>query len=246
MYLPAGTYRLYAAHSVDRYLGANVELFDNVTVKGAGPAATIVVADLDWASAFGAFRRSNVSVQDLTMTAGASQQDGVKFGVCTGALVQNVVVHDIYIGVALYSCTDPIARNVKAYNCQVRRHLDRARRDLGTEPSTGGLIEDCEAWGNNFTSFRVAGKPPRQQRATGVTLRRCYSHTDGSVGFLFTYAGSVTVESCTSTNTGDNGLLLGGVVGATITGSTEPFVSTAINDPSMFAEYGASSGIVVR
>jgi hypothetical protein len=245
VYLPAGTYRLYAARSVDPDLGANVELFNNITVKGAGPAATIVVADHDWASAFGAIRRSNVSVQDLTMTAGASQQDGVKFGVCTGALVQNVVVHNMYIGVALYSSPDAVARNIKAYDCW-NAGIAIGQGATWAEPSTGGLIEDCEAWGSNVISFRVSGKVSSQQRATGVTLRRCYSHTAGSIAFLFTYAGSITVENCTSTNTGYNGILLGGVIDVTLTGSTAPFVSTSSNNPSMYADYGASSNIVVQ
>ncbi len=117
VYLPAGTYRLYAARTVDPDLAANVELYDKVTVKGAGPGSTIVVADRDFASAFGAVRRSNVTVQDLTLTAGASQQDGVKMGVCTSPVVQNVVAHNIYIGIALYSCTNPVARGCKEYDC---------------------------------------------------------------------------------------------------------------------------------
>ena len=245
VYLPAGTYRLYTARTVDADLGANVELFDNITVKGAGPASTVVVADRDYASAFGAIRRSNVTVQDLTLTAGASQQDGIKFGVCSSPVVQNVVAHDMYIGIALYSSTNPIVRNSKVYNCS-GAGVWIGQGETWAELSVGGLIEDCEAWGTSYTSFRVAGNIYSQKRATGVTLRRCYSHNSGTQNFLFTYSGTLTVDSCTSTTTGSSGIRFTGVTGGTVTGSTAPFVSTASNDPNMYATYGASSSIVVQ
>jgi hypothetical protein len=247
VYLPAGTYRLYAARSLDGDLGANIELFDNVTVKGAGPSSTTVVADHDWASAFGALRRANPSVQDMTIKAGASQQDGVKFGVCTTPLVQDVVVHDIYIGIALYSCTDGVVRNCKAYNCiNNGTGIWIGQGETWSELSMGGLIEDCEAWGSTFISFRVAGNASSAKRATGVTLRRCYSHNTGTQDFLFTYSGTLTLDSCTSGATGYSGIRFAGVTGATLSGSTAPFVTTNSNDPSAYAVYGGSTNILVQ
>ena len=245
VYLPAGTYRLYAARSVDADLGANLELFDGVTVKGAGPASTVVVADRDFASAFGAIRRNNLGVRDLTLTAGASKQDGVKFGVCTGAVIQNVVAHDIYIGIALYSCTNGIVRGCKVYNCS-GAGIWIGQGETWTELSVGGLMEDCEGWGTSFTAFRVAGNVSAARRATGVTLRRCYSHNSGTQNFLFTYAASVTVDDCTSSTAGSGGIRFTGVTGGNVVGSTTPFVSTSSNDPSMYAVYGASSNILVQ
>ena len=245
VYLPAGTYRLYAARTLDPDLGANIELFDNVTIKGAGTGSTVVVADRDFASAFGAMRRNNVGVQDLTVTAGASQQDGVKFGVSTGVLIQNVVAHDIYIGIALYSCIDGIVRNCKVYNCG-GAGIWIGQGETWAELSVGGLIEDCEGWGTSFTTIRVAGNVSAAKRTTGVTLRRCYSHNSGTQNFLFTYAGGLTVESCTSSTPGSGGIRFTGVAGGTVSGSTAPFVSTASNDPGMYATYGASSNILVQ
>jgi hypothetical protein len=246
VYLPAGTYRLFTGRTLDPDLGANIELYDNITVKGAGPASTTVVATCDWASAFGAMRRTNVRVQDLTVTAKGSQQDGVKFGICTDAYVGNVVAHDIYIGVAYYSCIGGVVKDSKFYDCW-GSGVWIGQAEIWTEPTKGGLIEDCEGWGSNFTSFRVAGKVAMQARATGVTVRRCYSHTDGAnVGFLFSYVGSVKVEDSTSTGDSYHGVRFAGVAGATVTGSTAPFVSTLSNDPNMYASYGASSGVVLQ
>jgi hypothetical protein len=245
VYLPAGAYRLYAARGIDPDLGANIELFDDVTVTGAGPSATTIVAARDWASAFGAIRRTNVGVRDLTITSAGSEQDGIKFGVVTGALVENVVAHDIYIGVAMYSCTNPVVRNVKTYGCDTGVWIGQG--ETWPELSVGGLVEDCEGWGSNRVSFRVAGKYSAEQRATGVVLRRNYSHTDGRQDFLFTYAGSVTLEDCRTDVTGIHGIHICGVAGATLTRSTAPFVSTEQNDPYLFANYGgASSDIVMQ
>ena len=246
VYLPAGTYRLYTARTVDADLGANVELFDNITVKGAGPASTTIVADRDFASAFGAIRKSNVSVQDLTITAGASQQDGIKLGVCNAPLVQNVVVHDIYIGIALYSSANGIVRGCKAYNCS-GAGVWIGQGETWAELSVGGLIEDCEGWGTSQPSFRVAGNVTSQKRATGVTLRRCYSHNSGGTqNFLFTYSANITVDNSTSSTAGSAGIRFTGVTGGTVVGSTTPFISTSSNDPNMYATYGASSNIVVQ
>jgi hypothetical protein len=246
VYLPAGTYRFYAARTLDPNLGANIELFDGVTVKGAGPNKTFVVAARSQASAFGAMRKKNISVQNMDISTTVSGlHDGVKFGVCTDVLVQNVVTHDIYIGVALYSCVNPVIRNCKAYNCS-NAGLAIAQGATWPEVGVGGLIEDCDGWGANQYSFRLAGDYVGQKRVAGVTLRRCQSHDDRT-GLLLTYAENLTLEDCSSTNTLYGGIRISGVNGAVLTRcSPAPLVSTAANDPDMFRVYGASSNIVVK
>jgi hypothetical protein len=225
----------------------------NSTVKGAGPSATTVIADRSWASAFGAYKRSNVVVRDLTLTAKAGEQDGVKFGVCKNPVVRNVVVHDMYIGIALYSCTDGIVKDCKVYDCWANggTGIWIGQGETWPELSVGGLIEDCEAWGGSYTSFRVAGHVTSdyysKTRASGVTLRNCDSHITGNHNFLFTYSADLTLDNCTSDTVGYSGLHLSGISGATVNSvSTSPFVSTAANDPNMFATFGASSSIVVQ
>jgi hypothetical protein len=92
----------------------------------------------------------------------------------------------------------------------------------------------------------VAGNVPNSIRATGCILRRCYSHNSGTVNFLFTYAGSLTLEGCTSGTTGSLGLRFAGVSGATLSSSTAPYVATSSSDPGMYSTYGASTNIVVQ
>ena len=244
VYLPPGTYRFNNGRVVDPDLGANIELFDDVTVKGAGADRTFVRATLSWASAFGALRKKNISVQDMNITAAGSGQDGVKFGACASPLVRNVVSHDIYIGLALYSCVNPVIKNCRTYDCDAG--IDISQGATWPELSAGGLVEDCEGWGTNNPSFRVGGDPSLQKRVSGVVLRRCYSYTDGTEGFLLTYANNLKLEDCTSTTSGIAGIHISGVNGAALARCTSPFVSTATNDPDAFAVYGPSNSVVVK
>lgn len=244
VYLPPGTYRFATGRVIDPDLGANVELFDNITVRGAGPDRTFVKAALSWASAFGAIRKKSVSVQDMNISAAGSQQDGVKFGVCRFPLVRNVVAHDIYVGLAFYSCVNPVAKDCKVYDCDTG--IDIGQGATWPELSLGGLVEDCEGWGANKPSFRVGGYPSLQKRVSGVVLRHCHSYSDGTMGLLITYAERVRLEDCTSTASGKAGLQICGVKGATLAGCTPPFVSTAENDPKAFKLYGASGDVVVK
>ena len=239
VYMPPGTYRFYAGHGVDpnRGLGANIELFDGVAVKGAGADKTFVVATRQGASAFGALRKKNISVQDMDISAAGSTEDGVKFAVCTNPLVQNVTAHDIYIGIALYSCVDPVVRECKVYNSDTGIKIGEYANS--PEAAVGGLM------GGNKVSFRVAGDfsgdPVR--RISGTVLRRCAS---GPNGILLTYAENLTLRDCTSSNVASNGIHISGVNGAILTRCSPAFVTAAANEPGMFAVYGSSINIVVN
>ena len=163
----------------------------------------------------------------------------MKFGVCRFPLVRNVVAHDIYVGLAFYSCVSRSLKDCKVYDCD--SGIDIGQGATWPELGVGGLVEDCEGWGANKQSFRVGGDATTGRRASGVVLRRCSSYADGADGFLLTYAVRVKLEDCTSTAAGKTGIHLCGVNGATLSGCTPPFVSTAAGDPDAFALYGASA-----
>lgn len=248
VYMPPGTYKFNQDQLVDGDLGASVELFDGVTIMGAGPDKTFVVAARIGASGFGAIRRDSISVQNMDITSGGSDQDGIKFGVSTNVLVQNVTVHDMYIGIAFYSCVNPVARGIKLYNTT----LKIGPGATWPEHAVGGLIEDSEAWGTNLPSFRIDGQHGQYgsdtYRISGVVFRNVTSNSNGSlVDYIITYADNLVMEDSVITGTHTYPwIYLAGVNGALLTRSAPAYIANAQRDPEAYGQWGPSSNIVVE
>jgi hypothetical protein len=219
VYLPTGTYRMAsclpsAADYIPGAEGGNLELGtfnvivrDHVHIAGDGIGKTIVVGAMANAHPFGGDHNHDIGVADMSIKGAASSVDGTKFMQCDGVTIENVDASNLYIGLALYSCTNSIIRKSKASGCSGFGFGIGEADTLGYSGRTDNvLLEDCVA-ANCAVSFRVrsvmkVANSPYTRRSDfpyyGGNCRfvRCAGSGASAAGFWMTDSHNVTADGC--------------------------------------------------
>jgi polygalacturonase len=245
VYLPAGEYRLYGARTANPDLAVNVELKDGVHLQGAGAGQTKVTATRTSANAIGASQKTNVGVSDLEVSSTISGIDGVKLYCCDQATVEDVVAHNLYIGIAVYGCQDSSVVDCTSYN-NSSMGISMSESYLGYQTTQNGLVANCLTYGNQL-GVKVGGyipSSPNPHRVGDVTLRSCRSHDNSSANYWLSYAEDLALSSCAGGGATYKDIVVAGVLGAQLTDSPTAYVVTATNNPSWYSTYGASTDIV--
>jgi len=247
VYLPAGTYMVYASHSVCPDVGGNIDLKNNVYLKGDGPGRTFVKETQANTHPIAASQKTNIGVSDLEIYATARGCDGVKFYGCNSVTVSNVVVHDLYEGLALYGARDSLIENSTAYNCS-NVGIDTGEPALGVQQGANNLVRNCTTYNNANAGFRFSGYPAPQSapivvsRANGTTWENCTS-TNDRFAFFPSYGQNLTVKGCRAITPTQHGLEIFGTSTCTITDFTGEIRNNQFAD--VVAMYGYSSNVTL-
>lgn len=148
-----------------------------------------------------------------------------------GLTVEDVDVHDnLYDGLVVYgevsgwetySNLNVTIRRVRAWGNTGQASYTESHSGNGiiVGCTDGGLVEDCEAWGNGANNGWSGGGPVGiwAERARSVVIRKCYSHgnlsnngVDGAGFDLDIGCVSCTIERCLSVGNAGAGVLLWG------------------------------------
>ena len=249
VYLPAGTYRTYAAHTVCPDVGGSIDLKNNVYLKGDGPGRTFVVGTQASIHPIAASQKTNIGVSDLEIYGTASGIDGIKFYGCDNVTISNVTAHDLYQGIALYGAHNSLIENCTVYNIS-DGGINTGEPALGVQQGSNNTISACMVRESTY-GFRCGGYPPPQttpkvvSRANGSRWVNCIA-IDNRSGFFASYAQNLTYENCMSTagTGGLNGFELRGVVNVTFCGCSFAIFPSMWTD--VIASMGACSNIVVN
>jgi hypothetical protein len=202
VYMPAGTYLVYYAQPANSDCSGNILLRSGVTLCGAGATSTIIKGTRPLGNIIAASQKTNIGVRDLSVYSGISSPNfnGVKFYACTNASVENVVAHDLYIGIALYSCIDSNVKDSTAYNCS-GVGITASTSYLPLQVGSNNVVSGCEAYGC-FDGMSAAGYSPAApyRRCIGTSFVSCNSHNNSRWGFRATYADNFAMTDCTATN----------------------------------------------
>jgi hypothetical protein len=246
VYLPAGSYRTYAAHLVAPDVGGSIQLRDGVTLRGDGPGRTMIVGTHAGIHPIAAAGATGITVEDLEISGTAPEVDGIKFYGCDHVLVKDVVVHDLYEGVALYGARWSRIEDCVAYACS-NVGFDTGEPALGVQQGAGNLIVRCLAYRDAY-GFRCGGYPPGSQpplvssRANGSHWIGCVAR-ENQVGFFPSYAQDLAYTRCSATLNSTGDWVLWGVVGATLNRCIGKI--TTNSTPAVTDVYGPSGGLVV-
>ena len=243
VYLPAGTYMIYQAHTVNPDLGGCIVLKNGVRLAGESQAGTVLYNTHANDATVSASQQSNISVSNLTLDGNSTGQDGTKFYACTNVTVDHVTARNTYIGIALYDCIDSTVSNCYVHNIS-DTGIALSAAYLYYQLGTRVAAIDCEASACGLAGFRAGGRnllSGNPLRLNGVTFTRCYSHGN-STGFSVTYASNLTMTDCTAANNPTN-IFLGGVQTAHLHNCPPAYILTDTSSQS-WARYGPCSGIV--
>lgn len=210
----------------------------------------IVVQDLTIVGTAGTSEGINVYNTQTGRTSGLTirrcevraWQKGIVIGSSTasngtnGVLVEDVDVHSnsrdgltVYGAVSgtTYSNLNVTIRRVRAWGNTGESSYTPSHSGNGiiVGCTDGGLVEDCEAWGNGANNGWSGGGPVGiwAERARSVVIRKCYSHgnlsnngKDGAGFDLDIGCVSCTIEQCLSVGNAGPGVLLWGSSGSVV------------------------------
>ena len=261
VYLPPGTYRfLSVAPPSDGVEGGqlpattfNVEIPSGVSVVGAGIAKTTVIAARSDAHPFGADHHDHVGLSHLSITAaaGASNVDGAKFMQCDRVSIHHVQAKRLYIGLALYSCSNSTISKSSAEDCSAFGFCSGEADVLGYSGRTQNVvIADCRGRGS-YINFRVRGtmksvsapytlRPDAPLRNRGTTLFACLSSNADEAGYHLSYAEDAFVSFCKDDKTNWQGIVATGVVDSMFVACTPKVTQVSQSAPP--SGYGPCSG----
>jgi parallel beta-helix repeat protein len=255
VYLPAGTYYLYAAHSAVSGIGCCLQLRDGVVLLGDGAAATFITSSRAGASCVAAWRASAIGVVDLKLTNDQPVVDCLKFQSCARVSVYNVLLQTAYTGINLMGCSNSVISDSIAYGGTfagfVLTESERGQQTPDGKWGVGNTVRDCEAH-SLASGFRVTGRASSVMYARDLDaamLERCYAH-DNTMNFNHSCASNLTMNDCTAEDASNRNVYLAGVHTALLhdttyvgSGGTSAYVVTNI-DGGTYTYYGDSSGIV--
>jgi polygalacturonase len=258
VYMPGGTYRIHAAHTFWPGNGGCLELKDGVHLVGAGAGNTILKCTYpSGANIICAQNKTNIGVENLTAYhSGTNGNAGdIKLYKCTNVHVNAVTLHNSGGGVGLYACINTLIENSLAYSEDNYGFAEGEAGDYLTTPGDNNVFSNCEAYSCGVAGFRMDGAtaydhPTVASRVNNASFLNCYAHANND-NFFLSYASNATMSGCTAANASTLNVMVAGVQTALIhattytgTGGTAAFIVTAINDPTAYLHYGASSGIV--
>ena len=219
VYLPAGTYMLYANELIDHpsnSMRANLVLRDHVTFKGDGIGRTILRSTApSYTSCFGSTYGTDLHVEDMTLTTSrarhAGDGDGIKLQGIADSSFTNVYAEYFYIDFMIYG-----SQNVTFTGCKARGGLVAG---TGTTmnfvvdsfspsvfPYTDNILFDnCESYESQqcgFWAYIGEGTGSDSFRVNNVTYKNCYAHDNDGAGFYSNWSDNCTWEGCTSNNNG--------------------------------------------
>lgn len=210
----------------------------------------IVVQDLDLVGTSGTFdglsyynsgtsRTSSIKIQRCSARGwkigmsigGSTATNGIN-----GLTVEDVDVHDnlrdglvVYGAVSgsTYSNLNVTIRRVRAWGNTGQSSYTASHSGNGiiVGCTDGGLVEDCEAWGNGANNGWDGGGPVGiwAERARSVVIRKCYAHgnlsnngKDGGGFDLDIGCVSCTIEQCLAVGNAGPGVLLWGSSGSVV------------------------------
>ena len=173
-------------------------------ITGDWPGVTLVRATYNGAHPFAASQKTNIGVSNLTVYGDGNtpESDGCKIYACTNAVIDNVVAHDLYEGIACYSNIGSRVTNCTAYNCS-NVGIDLSTSYLTLQAGVNNVATNCEAYACTF-GLEADGyydTTPRK-RCNGSSFVNCNAHDNRSFGFRFNYADNAQMTDCTATNNG--------------------------------------------
>lgn len=263
VYMPAGTYLFHALitlggttwdeHGVNltgpgaMQVGVNVK--SGVHVSGAGPVQTLVFNDDDQCSPFGALTQTAVGISgmDITTTCvgSAGGDDGSKWACCDNVVLDNIVAHGLFNGLAMYGCRDSLISNSIAYDigsggCAGFK-IGEAGGDV--QGSDNVRVTNCEAYSGGGQGFRLAGQAPGSsyvRRTNNVYMTDCYSH-DIDTAWRASYASNLTFLRCVGEDSpyATNNMCLINVATAHLTDCTAAHKITSASDNGWWVTYGS-------
>ena len=219
VYLPAGTYMLYANELIDHpsnSMRANLVLRDHVTFKGDGIGRTILRSTApSYTSCFGSTYGTDLHVEDMTLTTSRALHDGdgdaIKLQGVTDSSFTNVYAEYFYIDFMIYG-----SQNVTFTGCKAKGGLVAG---TGTTmnfvvdsfsptvfPYTNNILFDgCESFESQqcgFWAYARGGSGSDSFRVRDVTFKNCYAHDNDGAGFYSKWSYRVTYKDCRSNNNG--------------------------------------------
>jgi hypothetical protein len=171
---------------------------------------TTVTGTRSGAHPFGGDHAHDIGVSHLTIKTTASMVDGTKLLQCARVLIDDVTADGMYIGLALYGCTDSVIRNSYAQNISGGGFgfcVGEADTVGYTGRSANVVVQDCVAVNGGGTGFRVRGtmdsvaspyklRSDAPVRNLGTKFLRCTATKMTSYGFRVTNAGSLRLDHC--------------------------------------------------
>jgi hypothetical protein len=261
VYLPAGTYRLSSLAPPSTgveggHLPAtsfNVEIPSHVSIVGAGVSETTVIGTRSDAHPFGADHHNDVGLSRLSITAaaGASSVDGAKFMQCDRVTVQSVTARKLYIGLALYSCSNSTIKNSSAEDCSGFGFCSGEADVLGYSGRTRNVvISGCRGEGS-YINFRVRGtmksvsapyelRPDAPLRNRGTTLFDCVSSSADEAGYHLSYAEDTMMSFCKDDKSNWQAMVATGVVDSMFVACTPKVTQVSQSAPP--SGYGPCTG----
>ena len=224
VYLPAGTYLLYANEPIDHpsnSMQVNLLLRDHVTFKGDGIGKTILSnTGPSYTSTLGSTGGTDLHVADMTLTTPLGTHlgdgDGIKLQDCTNSTFTNVYAENYYTDFMIYGC-----RNVTLTGCIARGR--KVLRGTHTEwadcmnfvidsfsPTTFGhtngvTLTNCASYESDqcgFWAYAGGGRGSDLFRVRNVTFKNCYAHDNDGAGFYTKWSYRVTYAGCRSNTNG--------------------------------------------
>jgi len=205
VYLPTGTYLLYANERIDdpdNAMQVNLKLEDGVTFKGDGIGRTILtMAGPSYASGFGSIRGTDVHIKDLSITTDHATHnrdgDGIKLEGVTDSSFAHVFAENQYIAYAVIGCQDVTFRGCVAKATSLNFSVSVA----DAFPDCSDILLDrCESSDSEqcgFWAYHDDGSA--STRVKTVTFRYCLAHDNRGAGFYSKWSDRCTWDGCTST-----------------------------------------------
>jgi polygalacturonase len=223
VYLPNGTYRVSGAYNLYSWAGVpypcetslSLLLKNGVTVQGESRVGTIIKeASGSNYHPIGGDHCANIGVKGLTVTSTtASGVDGAKFLDCSGVTIDDVLATGLYIGFALYSCSNSSILNSYADNCGMGICVGESDWTGYSGHSTNLAVTDCSASscdvGFRVRSCMTVANSPGVRRSDypyysgSTTFLRCSVSGSSTCGFMMTDATGCVYQSCTSDTIGN-------------------------------------------
>lgn len=210
VYLPAGTYRVNAAHaSGSPLINQNMNIPSNVTIRGAGIGVTTLNGTgIASASVFAASQQTNIAVENLSITVTkanhSSDGDGIKLQGVSNSHFTSVYIENAYIASNCIGSQNITYTNCEAYNT-IQGFAAVNNNEAGgiLEGNTRVTYQSCYA--HNCGQCGFYAHSPSDQGGSNTTrvqytiFRNCVSNNNAWDGFYGWWTNYVTFDGCTAT-----------------------------------------------
>ena len=250
VYLPAGTYRLVQGYDlpgtgtteatwrgVDQSMKANVVVFSNCTLAGAGVGKTVLIpAATDSRNCVGALMQRNIGVHDLSVVSPSAQaattsKDCYKIMGCTNGSFSNLSGENSYIGVNFSGGQRLHFSNCRMSSCTI----GFSGRTATDAASAGGAyymaidnvtFTNCEASGASqsgiaygFAIYEWQATQP-SPGISNITLSGCSSHDNDTGGVYTRWVERLTITNSTFNNNGESAVSMANTHNYWLAGNT--------------------------